>query len=137
MVRTPRKGALGKIFFGGCFRRRHVARRYVIGVSQGLYGCPAYPHVLSWGIISRHKTIRFVRNYHGGDWAPYHEKWKKRLGLLEMAHAQGHAVVFPNRIGLRFRGRGLAKFIEMTRKRIDVNLCLAEQAVEVLPGALA
>ena len=32
MVRTPRKGALGKIFLGGCFRRRHVARRCVIGV---------------------------------------------------------------------------------------------------------
>ena len=101
------------------------------------YGCPAYPHVLSWGIISHHKTIRFVRNYHGGDWAPYHEKWKKRFGLLEMAYAQGRAVVFPKRIGLRLRGRGLAKFIEMIRKRIDVNLCLAEQAVEVLPGALA
>ena len=84
------------------------------------YGGPAYPRVLSWGIISHHKTIRFVRNYHGGDWAPYHEKWKKRLGLLEMAHAQGRAVVFPNRIGLRLRGRGLA-----------------EQAVEVSPGALA
>ena len=105
--------------------------------SPKAYGCPAYPRVLSWGIISHHKTIRFVRNYHGGDWAPYHEKWKKRLGLLEMAHAQGRAVVFPNRIGLRLRGRGLAEFIEMIRKRIDVNLCLAEQAVEVSPGALA
>jgi hypothetical protein len=99
--------------------------------SPKAYGCPAYPRVLSWGIISHHKTIRFVRNYHGGDWAPYHEKWKKRLGLLEMAHAQGRAVVFPNRIGLRLRGRVLAKFIEMIRKRIDVYLCLAEQAVEV------
>ena len=54
-----------------------------------------------------------------------------------MAHAQGRAVVFPNRIGLRLRGRGLAEFIEMIRKRIDVNLCLTEQAVEVSPGALA
>ena len=41
--------------------------------SPKAYGCPAYPRVL-WGIISHHKTIRFVRNYHGGDWAPYHEK---------------------------------------------------------------
>lgn len=99
--------------------------------------CSAYPRVWSWGAISHQKTIDFVRDNHGGDWSPYNEKWKKRLGLLEMAHAQGRAVVFPKPKGLRLRGRGLAEFIERVRKRIDINLCLAEQAVEVSPEALA
>ena len=104
-------------------------------------GCQAYPRVWAWGDISHQRTIDFVRDNHGGDWAPYNGKWKKRLGLLEMAHAQGRAVVFSKRPGkhggLRLRGRGLAEFIELVRKRIDTNLCLAEQAVEVSPEALA
>ncbi len=100
-------------------------------------GCPAYPGVRSWGAISHQRTIDFIRDNYGGDWAPYNGKWKKRLGLLERADVQGHAVVFPRRQGLRLRGRGLADYIEWVRKRIDVNLCLAEQAVEVSPEALA
>ncbi|MCH7551159.1 MAG: hypothetical protein IIA35_05600 [Proteobacteria bacterium] len=99
--------------------------------------CPAYPRVWSWGAISHQRTIDFVGDNHGGDWAPYNGKWKKRLGLLEMAHAQGRTVVFPKPQGLRLRGRGLAEFIEWVRKRIDINLCLAEQAVEVSPETLA
>ena len=99
--------------------------------------CPAYPRVWSWGAISHQRTIDFVGDNHGGDWAPYNGKWKKRLGLLEMAHAQGRAVVFPKPQGLRLRGRGLAEFIEWVRKRIDINLCLAEQAVEVSPKTAA
>lgn len=100
-------------------------------------GCPAYPRVWTWGAISHQKTLDFVSDNHGGDWAPYNEKWKKRLGLLEMAYAQGRAVVIPSRNSLRLRDRGLAEFIELVRMRIDVNRCLAEQAVEVSPEALA
>lgn len=100
-------------------------------------GCPAYPRVWSWGAISHQRTIDFVRDNHGGDWAPYNGKWRKRLGLLEMAHAQGRAVVFPKPKSLRLGGRGLAELIELVRERIDINICLAEQAVEVSPEALA
>ena len=104
-------------------------------------GCPAYPRIWSWGAISHQKTIDFVRDNHGGDWAPYNGKWKNRLDLLEMAHVQGRAVVIPSRPGkiggLRLRDRGLAEFIELVRMRINVNRCLAEQAVEVSPEALA
>ena len=95
--------------------------------------CPAYPRVWSWGAISHQRTIDFVGDNHGGDWAPYNGKWKKRLGLLEMAHAQGRAVVFPKPQGLLLRGRGLADFIESVRTRTHTNLCLPDPAVAVPP----
>ena len=99
--------------------------------------CPAYPRVAAWGGVSHQSTMDYVKAKYQGDWAPYVEKWEKRLVTLETARARGDTVIFPRRGGQRLNGWRLAAYIEKIRKRKVIVACLAVQEDEKTPEALA
>ena len=99
--------------------------------SPKAYGCPAYHHVLSWGIISHHKTIRFVLVFQGlplgrkGDLRPngvLNVDLVDKLGvLLDILEAQLR--LFPHQLLDQLRGlAGLGDvFVGMPRRYGDAK----------------
>ena len=101
----------------------------VSGISRAEF--PAYPKVAWWSNLSHDSTIRLVEKKHDGDWETYLEKWDSQLVKLEDIAARGSAIVV-TKDKIRVEGEELDEYVVNVEERIDVIVCLAEEAAALL-----
>ena len=72
--------------------------------------------------------MRYVNREHNGEWQPYISQWVDRLTQLQAIHARGAGVKLAD--GKVLSGETLSTYIDETKRRLDVTLCLSREAAD-------
>lgn len=86
--------------------------------------CPELPRVRWWEAATHQSLIGYIKLEHGGDWAPYIEKWENQKAVLEDLHRQGSSALI-RKEGISIRDDDLKDYIGKIKTRIEVIKCLA------------
>lgn len=98
--------------------------------------CPEFPAHPLWKGLSHQSVEKYVAKKHQGDWAGYVEKWERQLDKIVKIQGRNGAIVMRKR-GIKIKGEGLRRYVDMTRKRVAVTRCLALAHAEPTPESLA
>ncbi len=90
--------------------------------------CPPLPQGERWQIKQLTDLVRYVNREHNGEWQPYISQWVDRLTQLQAIHARGAGVKLAD--GKVLSGETLSTYIDETKRRLDVTLCLSREAAD-------
>ncbi len=95
-------------------------------VGNGAEGaCDPFPKVEWWGSLSHESVIGYVERHHGGDWAPYVEKWEGQLEQLQKIYDRGSSIKIKSR-GISLKEDELLEYVKQVQARLTVMRCIRD-----------